>query len=182
MQVKGLEHGGYECRGLNGMALEFAINPRGACHHSYGNPARVETQDGTRLQVDEKGEYVKQLATRCILRDSIPICIFVRVFDDDLLMKFASSLDGKSWSVEKMIEFGERVMCLERMFNMREGTTRRNDTLPGRLLNEPLPDGPDKGAVVPLKALKDSFYQAMGWDLNTGNPSDAHIEKLGIEK
>lgn len=182
MHVKGLETGGYECRGLNGMALEFAINPRGACHHGYGNPARVETQDGTSLQIAEKGEYVKQLATRIIIRDSIPICIFSRVFDDDLLMEFASSLDGKTWSVEKMVEFGERVMCLERMFNMREGTTRKDDSLPSRLLHEPLPDGPDKGALVPLEELKDSFYEAMCYDLKTGNPSDAVIEKLGIEK
>ncbi len=77
---------------------------------------------------------------------------------------------------------GERIMCQERLFNMREGFTRKDDTLPGRLLTEPKPDGPTKGVVVPLEELKDNFYRVMGYDLSTGNPTDALLEKLDIEK
>ena len=47
---------------------------------------------------------------------------------------------------------------------MREGITEKDDTLPGRLLKEPKPDGPTKGALVPLKELKEDFYKAMGYD------------------
>ncbi|MBW1801483.1 MAG: hypothetical protein JRJ85_12240, partial [Deltaproteobacteria bacterium] len=47
---------------------------------------------------------------------------------------------------------------------------------------EPKPDGPTKGEVVPLEKLKDSFYRAMEYDLSTGNPTDPLLEKLGIEK
>ncbi len=57
-----------------------------------------------------------------------------------------------------------------------------DDTLPPRLLKEPKPDGPTRGVVVPLEELKDSFYGAMGYDLATGNPPDALLAKLGIEK
>jgi aldehyde:ferredoxin oxidoreductase len=64
---------------------------------------------------------------------------------------------------------------------MREGITRKDDTLPLRLLNEPKPDGPTKGAVVPLEKLKDEFYGAMGYDLSTGNPTDATLDRLEIE-
>jgi aldehyde:ferredoxin oxidoreductase len=65
---------------------------------------------------------------------------------------------------------------------MREGLSRKDDTLPSRLLNEPKPDGPTKGVVVPLEELKDSFYKAMGYDPVTGNPTDRVLEKLEIER
>ena len=73
-------------------------------------------------------------------------------------------------------------MCQERLFNVREGFSRKDDTLPDRLLKEPKPDGPTKGAVVPLEELKDQFYTAMGYDLATGNPTEATLKRLGIEK
>jgi aldehyde:ferredoxin oxidoreductase len=73
-------------------------------------------------------------------------------------------------------------MCQERLFNAREGFTRKDDTLPGRLLTEPKPDGPTKGVVVPLEELKDNFYRVMGYDPSTGNPTDALLKKLDIEK
>ena len=85
-------------------------------------------------------------------------------------------------SVAELNEAGERIMCQERLFNMREGLSRKDDTLPARLLNEPKPDGPTKGAVVPLEELKDNFYAAVGYDHATGNPTDETVRRLGIEK
>ena len=77
---------------------------------------------------------------------------------------------------------GVRIMGQERWFNMREGITEKEDTLPSRILEEPKPDGPTKGQVVPLRELKVDYYKAMGYDLTTGNPSDSLLAKLGIEK
>ena len=74
-----------------------------------------------------------------------------------------------------------RIQCQERLFNMREGLTRKDDTLPARLLNEPKPDVP-KGSVVPLEELKDNYYRAMGWDLLTGNPTDSVLAELEIDQ
>jgi aldehyde:ferredoxin oxidoreductase len=65
---------------------------------------------------------------------------------------------------------------------MREGITRKDDVLPGRLLKEPKPDGPTGGMVVPLEELKDRYYRTMGYDLQTGNPPDDLLVKLGIKK
>jgi aldehyde:ferredoxin oxidoreductase len=65
---------------------------------------------------------------------------------------------------------------------MREGISRSDDTLPDRLLKEPKPDGPAKGSVVPLEELKDQYYEALGWDTETGNPGDDLLKALGIEK
>jgi aldehyde:ferredoxin oxidoreductase len=182
MHVKGLELGGYECRGLNGQALQFAVASRGGCHHSFGLPARKEIMDNSRLDVEGKGEYVKNTAIGQIVRDSLIICSFCPAFSDEILSKTLSALFGQSWSVEDFREAGMRVMCQERLFNMREGITREDDVLPGRLLKEPKPDGPTKGVVVPLEELKDQFYRAMGYDLQTGNPTDELLMRLGIQK
>jgi aldehyde:ferredoxin oxidoreductase len=183
MHVKGMELGGYECRGLNGQALQFAIDNRGGCHHSYGLPARKEIFDETRLQVEEKGAYVKDMAVGQIISDSLILCSFGKqAFPEPVLSEVLSSLFGETWSIEDFKEVGLRIMCQERLFNMREGITREDDTLPERLLKEPKPDGPTKGEVVPLEELKDSYYKAMAFDPSTGNPTDSLLKKMDIEK
>ena len=182
MHVKGLELGGYECRGLNGQALQFALSPRGGCHHAWGLPARMETMDGSRLNKEGKGEQVKKGAITRILCDSLILCTFPSGMYGNILAEAVSSMAGESWAMNDLNTIGERIMCQERLFNMREGFTRKDDTLPGRLLTEPKPDGPTKGVVVPLEELKDNFYRVMGYDLSTGNPTDALLEKLEIKK
>ena len=183
MQVKGLEMGGYECRGLNGQALQYAIDNRGGCHHAYGLVARFEGFDGTGQQIKGKGELVKRNATRRILYGCFPICSFARgMFEDTTLAALASAFFEETWSVDDLFRVGERIICQERLFNMREGVTRKDDSLPLRLLKEPKPDGLTKGSVVPLELLKDDYYRAMGWDLETGNPSDSVLAALEIEK
>jgi aldehyde:ferredoxin oxidoreductase len=183
MQVKGMELGGYECRGLMGQALQFAINNRGGCHHAYGLTARAEVADGTRMQIAGKGEQVKKAAISRILRDSIPMCTFPGlVVTDAMLPEIVSSLSGERWTWDELSQVGKRIICQERFFNMGEGLTRADDTLPLRLLEEAKPDGPTKGATVPLEVLKDDYYRAMGWDLASGNPPDSLLDELEIER
>lgn len=183
MHAKGMEFGGYECRGLNGQALQFAISTRGGCHHAYGLPARAETMDGSRLNVEGKGEQVKNAAIGRILCDSLILCTFPSpLYTRDMMAEAVSSMFVEPWTVSELNEAGERIMCQERLFNMREGLSRKDDTLPARLLREPKPDGPTKGVVVPLEDLKEKFYAAMNYDLSTGNPTEAVLKRLGIKK
>ncbi|MFC1869745.1 aldehyde ferredoxin oxidoreductase family protein [Chloroflexota bacterium] len=183
MQVKGLELGGYECRGVLGQALQYAINNRGGCHHAYGIPVRGELQDENGMQIEIKGKQVKDQASGRIIRDCIPVCSFSgAALTNAMLPELVSALLGESWSADDLREVSVRVMCQERLFNMRQGMTRKDDTLPPRLLNEPKPDGPTKGVVVPIEELKDLYYRAMGWDLSTGNPPDSMLDELGIKK
>jgi len=182
MHTKGMEFGGYECRGLNGQALQFAVSTRGGCHHAYGLPARSEAFDGTRLTVEGKGEQVKNAAIGRILCDSLILCTFPGpMYTREMLAEALSAMSINPWSIPELNQAGERIMCKERLFNMREGLTRKDDTLPARLLTEPKPDGPTKGAVVPLENLKDEFYRALGYDLETGNPTEATLKRLGVE-
>jgi len=182
MHVKGLELGGYECRGLNGQALQFAIDNLGGSHSAYGCPARAETTDGTRLEIQGKGEQVKNAAITRVLCDSLLFCAFPgwRLLDKAVMAEVVSALLGEPWSTDDLNEVGVRVMCQERLFNMREGITRSGDMLPTRLLHEAAPAGPTKGSVVPLEELKDDYYRAMGWDLSTGNPTHTVLDHLEI--
>ncbi|MFH1490154.1 MAG: aldehyde ferredoxin oxidoreductase C-terminal domain-containing protein, partial [Pseudomonadota bacterium] len=182
MHAKGMELGGYECRGLNGQALQFAIDNRGGCHHGYGLPARMETSDNTRLDVVGKGEYVKKAAVSRMVRDSMILCTFGPVYSNKIIAEALTALFGETWDLEDLDQAGLRIICQERLFNMREGITAKDDTLPARLLEEPKPDGPTKGAVVPLQALKEEYYRAMGFDPATGNPTDTLLAEMGIEK
>ena len=183
IHAKGMELGGYECRGLNGQALQFAISNIGGSHHAYGLPALAEIGDGTRLNIEGKGQQVRNAASNRILADSIPTCSFLRaVFDPALMAQIISAIRGEPCTDEDIKKVGYRTQCQERLFNMREGLTRKDDTLPARLLNEPKPDGPTAGVVVPLEELKDEYYKAMGWDMDTGNPTDALLKELEIEK
>ena len=99
-----------------------------------------------------------------------------------IIADIVSALFGEPWTADDLKKVGVRVMCQERLFNMREGLTRKDDSLPARLLNEPKPSGPTKGVVVPLEELKDDFYRAMGWDLSTGDPTDSLLDGLEIKK
>jgi len=76
---------------------------------------------------------------------------------------------------------GERIFNLARAFNVREGLRRKDDTLPARLLEEPLPDGPAAGLTVDLVPLLDAYYDYRGWDTQTGIPTVEKLRELGLD-
>ena len=90
-------------------------------------------------------------------------------------------MTGENLDLPKLAEIGERTMTMERLFLSKAGFGRADDRLPSRLLDEPLPDGPNRGKVVPLEALKDEFYATCGWDPKTGVPKTETLQRLGIE-
>ena len=82
------------------------------------------------------------------------------------------------------MEIGERIFTLQRLFNIREGISRKDDTWPDRFLEERLPEGPARGAVVSRETLErvlDEYYDARGWDRDTGYPTPRTLSRLGIE-
>jgi aldehyde:ferredoxin oxidoreductase len=180
IQVKGLELGGYDCRGLNGQALEFALSSRGGCHHALGLPARSEGPKGTGRQVQGKGQLLRQTAISRILYDCAILCTFpLAILGQEMLPRLLWATRGVKYSPEELERVGMRVLTLERLFNLREGLGREEDTLPGRLLREPLADGPNQGRVVDLEPLKDEAYSALGWDAS-GRPTEATLRELGL--
>ena len=90
---------------------------------------------------------------------------------------------GWEFDVNDFRTTGERVYNLMRAFNVREGITRADDSLPARLHEEPLPEGPAEGQVLSLDKFNnylDAYYGFRGWDKATGIPTREKLEALGL--
>ena len=89
------------------------------------------------------------------------------------------AVSGRDMSVEEMNLAAERIINPERMYNVRMGFSRKDDTLPKRFLSETMENGESAGQTVDLEKLLDEYYQAMGWYRN-GIPSQSTLERLGL--
>jgi len=182
MTAKGLEFGGYECRGSWGQAIQYAFSHRGGCHHDLGLPARIELGTPEATTVEGRGKVVKAAAGRRIIFDSAIMCTFpMGVIGLESASRLLSAVTGQDLSVPKLVEIGERILSTERLFISKAGFRREDDRLPKRMLDEPLPDGPNRGKVVPMEKLKDEFYESCGWDPASGFPKTETLERLGID-
>jgi aldehyde:ferredoxin oxidoreductase len=100
----------------------------------------------------------------------------------DNMVMLVNAATGYGYTVEGLKQVGERVWTVERMFNLREGLSRKDDTLPDRLFTMPIHDGPSKGAVVnkgDFEAELDEYYRIWGWSPE-GVPSAETINRLGL--
>ncbi len=187
MNVKGMEFPGYDPRGIQGMSLAFATSTRGACH-LRATMYVPELFQGVldRLTVKGKAQPLKDLQELFTLYDCMVLCkfgarnAFANSWDNMLILCNAAT--GFNYTVEDLKKVGARVWTVERLFNLREGLSRKDDTLPERLFTLPIPDGPSKGAVVnktDFESELDSYYAAWGWTKD-GIPTREALEKLGL--
>jgi aldehyde:ferredoxin oxidoreductase len=88
---------------------------------------------------------------------------------------------GYQFTVNDFAKAGERLYNLARVYSIREGLTRADDTLPARFLEEPMPEGPAKGQTVNLDPLLNAYYEYRGWDKETGKPTKEKLTELGLE-
>lgn len=182
MHAKGMELGGYDPRGAKGIALIFACGPRGGCHHAGGYTAFAEIgmKDG-RFSDEGKGALVKKTRDRRVICDSAIMCTFVTLgVSDDALAALLTASTGREVSAADLYMIGDRGSNIERAFNVREGLRRSWDTLPKRLLEESLSSGPTKGQTVDLETLLTDMYDACGWDVETGIPTQDKLAALGL--
>jgi aldehyde:ferredoxin oxidoreductase len=183
ISVKGQELPGYDPRGLVGQGLEYATSVRGACH-VYGNmvypeffgiPVRLDP-----LAHEGKAEWTKQMQDRAAAIDSLGICMFtLRIFSPVLYARMAAAATGLPVTEESLLLAGERCWNLQKIFNLRAGLSKADDTLPPRLLQEPVTSGPARGRVWQRQPLLDEYYTARGWDAG-GRPMQGTLDRLGI--
>jgi len=104
----------------------------------------------------------------CIM-DSLAICKFLRRCFEKFYSEVAQAytiITGIELSVDELKQAGERISNLKKAFNIREGWTRQDDSLPSRVMNDPIPDGVAKGSVITKKEfdmMLDAYYKARGW-------------------
>ena len=188
MHVKGLELPGYDPRGMKGQALTYAVSDRGGCH-LRSNTLRTEIigkpRAYDRYVYDEKAEMIRELQLNYATYNCLIACVFgtFALGGEDYAEALSAIMD---WPVtaQEIRLIGEKALNLTRLFNIREGFTRQDDTLPQRLFSQPATRGPSKGQVVDKAAFEmmlDEYYQCMGWD-NNGVPTEDKLKELGLEK
>ena len=143
IEIKGLEPSGFDLRGLKGAALAYAVSNRGGCH-LRGRVEFIELLGLVdRFKTESKAKLVREREDLFTLLDSLIVCKFAEpVFDLSHLTNAYSLVTGKDLTEKELLQAGERTVNLERLFISREGLSRKDDTLPKRIMSEPITKGP----------------------------------------
>jgi aldehyde:ferredoxin oxidoreductase len=194
LHVKGLELPGYDVRGAKAHGLSYATSYTGADHNRgyafqeiFGVPVPYAVD---RFSIEGKGKLtVWNQDVRTATCDCPTMCVFLL----DMAMApratestaaFMEAVTGLAFTPEDVTKVGERVNNLARAFNVREGFKRADDTLPERLMTEPLQSGASKGQMISkedLNRMLDEYYTVRAWDLNTGVPTRKKLVELNLE-
>ncbi len=170
-QVKGLEMPGYEPRSLQSMALGLAVNARGADHNRSG---AYEADFSGEVDRFSGGSAHVQAAVdtedRAAVMDSLILCKFLRGVFEDPFTDWAELLAlVTGWDIDaaELRRAARRIVCAKRAFNLREGATTADDTLPARMLETPLELGSGRTATLTadrLRSMVAGYYRARGLD------------------
>lgn len=183
MTVKKQEIPAYDPRALQGMGLTYATSNRGACHvrgylvdvEILGIPVKLDS-----LATEGKAPWAVYFQNLTAAIDSSGMCLFSTFgLEDKDIAELLSAATGIAHTPEDLLTIGERIWNLERLWNIRAGMTRDDDTLPARLRTRPIPEGAAKGHVNRLEAMLPEYYALRGWDA-AGVPSKEKLESLGI--
>ncbi|MCB8922177.1 MAG: aldehyde ferredoxin oxidoreductase family protein [Ardenticatenaceae bacterium] len=184
MTVKKLELPAYDPRGMQGQGLVYATSNRGACHET-GNMLGPEVLALPRLldrfATQGKAGIVSVHQHSAAVIDSLVYCKFANMaVAEEFFARVLTAVTGIPYTADDLMIVGERVWTLERLYNLREGFTQADDTLPDRLLNEPVSDGPSKGHTARLAPMLEEYYAFRGWDKN-GVPKPEKLRELGLD-
>jgi len=158
------------------MGLGYATSNRGACHLKHDVFAEdMEDQTGK-----GKAKPCKDSQDKVAMIDSTGLCLFTTAGwgPADFQVQIDAACEG-DWSVERIIESGERTWNLERLYNLAAGFTRKDDDLPARLKTVPAPSGTAKGKVSEIDKMIPEYYEYRGWTAD-GVPSKETLDRLGL--
>ena len=184
MTCKKQEMPAYDPRGIQGIGLNYATSNRGGCHvrgytispEVLGLPEKLDQQS-----IKEKPVWVKAFQDLTSAVDSAGMCLFTTfALGAPAIAAQISGATGIDYTPDDIVLAGERVYNMERMYNINVGFTKADDTLPDRMLHEPIPSGPMKGHVSRLDEMLPEYYAARGWDEN-GVPTEAKLQELGLK-
>lgn len=203
--VKGLAPHAYEFRAFKGTGLMQAVGHRGDplplrgsllevdWHHAndwfqqvageqFGEPeAAIPTSYKGKARSAVISEHIERVA------DNLGVCKWLYglfIYNDvNIITDVFNTVTGKDWDLDRMLMVSERVRNLERMFDVREGLRRKDDSLPKKFFEEPLRKGQYAGEVLDrdkFEAMKDEYYEIRGWDRETGIPTPEKLADLGL--
>jgi aldehyde:ferredoxin oxidoreductase len=185
MHVKGLEFPAYDPRAGFGTGLTYAVTARGGCHRRAWPPAREVLGGVPPYTIEGKAAMIKEMSDERTLLHSFLVCDYAGSglsipFSE--YIEFIAAVSGHRYTENDLSEAADRIETTIRLFNSREGLSRKDDSLPARILEEPLPDGPAKGQLFGregLERMKDEYYALRGWD-EQGVPLPETLQRYGI--
>ena len=193
MHIKGLELPAYDIRGAKAHGLNYATAFNGADHNrGYAFQEIFDIpvpEEYDRFAIKGKGKLtVWNQDVRCATTDCPTMCAFIldMALADIACQNIADLLTtatGISFTAQQVQQVGERVNNIARLFNIKEGFTRQDDTLPRRLMTEPIKAGASAGQLISqadLDEMLDEYYSDRGWNRD-GTPTEAKLKELGIE-
>ena len=183
MTVKKQEMPAYDPRGVQGIGLNFATANCGAAHvrgytiapEVLGNPFKVDQHT-----TDGKPALVKTFQDLTAALDSTGACLFTTFgIGAAELAAMLSACTGIAYSTEDFMKTGDRIWNLERLWNLKAGFTKADDTLPDRVLKEPIQTGPSKGDISHVGVMMPEYYKLRGWD-EDGVPTEVKLRSLAL--
>jgi len=204
-QIKGLAPHAYEYRAYKGTGLMAAVGHRGdplplrssllefdwnmsaewfqqVAKEKYGTEeSAIPTSYEGKALPAFISEHMERVA------DNLGICKWIYtlfVYEDaEMPTRLFNLVTGKDWEIDKLLKVSERVRNLERMFDVRQGLRRADDTLPKKFFEQALSKGKFKGEVMDkekFEQMKDEYYDLRGWDKVSGIPTREKLEELGL--
>jgi aldehyde:ferredoxin oxidoreductase len=165
------------------MALQYATSNRGACHvrgylvspEILGLPEKLDPQ-----AVEGKAGWTRIFQDFTAVVDSVGVCLFTTfAIGAPQVTRLLNAATGLALDEEGLLVVGDRIWNLERQFNLKAGVDPSQDTLPKRLLDEPIPDGPMQGATARLGEMLPEYYRLRGWSAE-GMPTEEKLQSLGL--
>jgi len=184
---KKVEVAGHSARALKGMSIGYATGTRGGSHHD-ARPTLQYAGEFDRTKTQGQPLFAVHTQNFTALDDSLTQCRFASErgyggLINDNYVRMINAVTGWSLDLGEVESLGERIYNMERAFNCREGVSRKDDLLPPRIAQQPIPAGPSQGMYCPppeFSALLDEYYHLRGWDAN-GVPKPEKLKALGLE-
>jgi aldehyde:ferredoxin oxidoreductase len=199
---KGLEAPAHDPRSGKALAVTYGTANRGLCHihplegmaydsgkKDFGMVKYGVPDPNTVDRWDEKGKgrIVKILQDGLIAPDVLCTCKFM-MYCGLTVDHYASMLSAATgWKIDgsELLRIGERVINLQRLFNVREGFTRADDSIPERMRQLPVfgkYKDEDRCAIRDYDGMLREYYEARGWDIEDGKPTEEKLQELGLER
>lgn len=184
MSVKKLEMPAYDPRGVQGQGLNYATSNRGGCHvrgymiapEVLGSPEKLD-----RFTLDGKTIWTKIFQDLTAVIDSLGLCLFTSfALGAEDYANLYNAVAGTDHTADTILQAGDRIWNLEKLFNLKAGIDSSQDTLPKRVLEDLVEEGPSKGFVHKLDELLPQYYKERGWS-ECGIPTAEKLKELGLE-
>ena len=193
VEVKNLDLPAHDPRAVFGNYVNYATSPRGACHER-GDPQAIATglvypevgleEPTDRFSVDQAAYTAAVAQDGAMVYNCATICKFMIKFAGmtiSELMRGLELITGETYTGEELFKYGERSMNLQRLLNVRDGMSRKDDTVPPKMLQPAAVGG--RAFQAPTReqfnTMLDDYYKLRGWDSN-GIPTAAKLEELGL--